>query len=70
MTPDPWFEEPMTILAAIGAYAFVLTPYSSMIVFLAAGWVPEEAQNPHPERIFIATIMYIFGIIAMLGSDQ
>ena len=70
MTPDPWFDEPQTLLSSIGGLAFVLGPYSSMMLFLAAGWVPEEVQNPHPERIFLASVMYICGIIAMLGADQ
>ena len=37
MTPDPWLEQPLTIVSCINSIIFVLAPYATMIVWLAAG---------------------------------
>jgi len=56
-------------MSAIGAYAFCLGPYCIAIWKLTSGQVPAEAQNPSAERICVAGLMYIFGLVIMLGQD-
>lgn len=67
--PDAQFETKLTLLSAISSYTFVLGPYSLAAFWLASGRSPIQAQTPHPERVFVAIVLYLFGIILMLGQD-
>jgi hypothetical protein len=66
--PDASFEVKVSITNALMAWITVLGPYC-VAGFMIASRKCELAQNPHPERIAVALLLYIFGVVTMLGTD-
>ena len=68
ITPDFSFARPISYLGVISSVSTVLGPYS-IAGFMVASGRSQAAQNPSPERVGIAGLMYIFGIVMMLCTD-
>ena len=68
ITPDASFESKVSITCAINAWVVVLGPYL-IAGYMIASRKSVEAQEPHPERIVFACLLYIFGVVMMLGTD-
>ena len=68
MFPDASFEGKVSITNALVAWLAVLGPYC-VAGYMVASRKSLEAQNPHPERIACACLLYIFGVVTMLGTD-
>lgn len=68
VVPDSNFESFVSIPCMLVAWIGLLGPYC-VAGYMIASRQSEAAQNPHPERIVVACLMYIFGVVLMLGTD-
>ena len=66
--PNKGFFYNITIIGCINMYAFVLGPYCLAAYQVISRQIP-EAQDPSAERTTVACIMFIFGVICMMGAD-
>ena len=66
--PDKNFENKVSITCAIKAWLLVLGPYT-LAAYKIASSSNIASQNPHPERIACALLLYIFGNFLLLGTD-
>ena len=66
--PNKGFSIDLTIASAFVAYAIILGPYC-IAAYQIASSNSEEAQEISGERMAIAVLMYVFGIVLMLGAD-
>ena len=66
--PNKGFNYNMTICSCLVLYSFALGPYC-IAAYQVASRAQEETQNPSDERCVVATLMFIFGVILMLGTD-
>lgn len=64
--PDSSFERKHPIVVVLVAFFGVLMPYAYGSYLIASGASP---QTPSAERIFVAVVMYTFGLVFMLGAD-
>lgn len=66
--PDPSFQKKLPILSASGIWLFVLGPYLVPAYRLASRQADNDAISF--ERAWIATLIYVFGVVIMLLSDS
>ena len=66
--PNKGFSHNITIAGCINSYLTVLGPYC-LAAYLVNSRQIEEAQDPSAERTTVATVMFIFGVICMMGAD-
>jgi steroid 5-alpha reductase family enzyme len=66
--PDPSFQKKLPILSASGIWLFVLGPYLVPAYRLASRQADNDAISF--ERAWIATLVYVFGVVIMLLSDS
>ena len=67
--PDNSFECYLSITAAVFAWVLVLGPYCWASYALASRMEDLSVQDPSNERMFAAIILYVFGIVLMMGAD-
>jgi steroid 5-alpha reductase family enzyme len=66
--PDNSFEQYVSITCAVQAWLVVLGPYC-IAGYKIASRSSILAQEPHPERLACAALLYIFGLMLMLCTD-
>ena len=66
--PNKGFNYNITIISNFIMYTCVLGPYL-VAAYLVNSRAILESQDPSPERTTVACIMFIFGVICMMGAD-
>lgn len=64
--PDASFQRKVTLLSFFIPWLVVIQPYCYGAYLLASRQAP---QDPSPERVCSCVMIYVFGIVFMMGAD-
>ena len=64
--PNPGFARKVTFLSAALPTFVIIPPYYYGVYLIASRQAPQEVS---PERLCVCIMMYVFGIVLMMGTD-
>lgn len=64
--PDKAFQRKVTLMSFAFPWPVSLLPYCTGGYLMMSGQAP---QDPSPERVALCTVIYVFGIVLMMGYD-
>ena len=64
--PDDSWKRKVKIIPAVVGWCVILAPYGYGAWLICSKTAP---QDPSPERVCVVTMMYVIGVVLMMGAD-